>query len=124
MKNKLTVGQAFDVMINFLDSYYKTTKSGQINSFLSDTGMRTWSYGNRTVDPAIWEDWIECVNTDELTTVEAFKAVAKFVAMRFASKPEAAVTALIDGMRVHKDGSVATPAFWEDWTRCVSELPD
>jgi hypothetical protein len=63
MEHKISARQAFDVMTDFLDIYYEKTGSGQINSLLSDMDMRTWGDGNQTADPAIWEDWINSVNT-------------------------------------------------------------
>ena len=117
--------QAFQAMTCFLDMYYQCSHSDQIGALLGAMNMNIFGDGNQTADPAIWVDWIECVNADDgLTIVEAFKAVAKFVSMRYSFEPEDAVAALIDGMRIHKDGSVANPAFWEDWTRCVNEISD
>lgn len=124
MKNKLTPLQAFQAMTCFLDMYYQSSHSDQIGALLGAMNMNIFGNGNQTADPAIWGDWIECINTDDgLTIIAAFQAVAKFVAMRYSFEPEDTVAALIDGMHIDKNGSIVNPAFWEDWIGCVNEIP-
>lgn len=56
----LTVEEAFIAMQFFLDRFYPNKNSGQdprdILTFISFFGNV-----NRPVDPAIWEDWLDCV---------------------------------------------------------------
>lgn len=56
----LTVEEAFIAMQFFLDQFYPNRNSGQdprdIFTFISFLGNV-----NRPVDPAIWEDWLDCV---------------------------------------------------------------
>jgi hypothetical protein len=123
MEHKITIQQAFDAMTIFLDLYYEKTKSDQINSLLSDMDMRTWGDGNQTADPAIWEDWIECLNNNnEPTIFESFQAAKKFVEMRYSLEPDHAVISLIHGMYVDANGAVENPVFWEQWMKCVSDI--
>jgi hypothetical protein len=123
MKNALTPLQAFQAMTDFFDICYQCSHSDQIGALLGAMDMNIFGHGEGTADPAIWEDWIECVNADnELTTLKAFQAVQKFVAMRYSCEPDNDVVALISGMQIYNDRSVANPAFWEDWIRCVNKI--
>ncbi len=121
MEAKFTIRQAFDAMTSFLEAYYNQTYSSQINSLLSDMDMGTWGDGNQTADPALWEDWIECVNTDDVLTIkEAYEAVARFVSMRYALQPDDYVVALIDGMRFLQDGTPVNSNLWSQWVNSIS----
>jgi len=53
----LTIKQAYAVMILFLDLYYQHTKSDDIAIVL---GCMKLLPDGMSVDPAAWEDWIEC----------------------------------------------------------------
>ena len=63
---KLTVQQAFQAMVNFLEGYYERTKSDDIGSLLGDLQML--NDGN-TADPAAWHRWVKniekIINTPE-----------------------------------------------------------
>lgn len=59
-KDSVTVEEAFIAMQFFLDRFYPNWNSGQdprdIFTFISFFGNV-----NKPVDPAIWQDWLECV---------------------------------------------------------------
>jgi hypothetical protein len=60
----LTIRQAFDAMVCFLEDYYQRSKSDEIAAILSGLSL-LWldpSTGEKwTGDPAYWIDWMKCV---------------------------------------------------------------
>lgn len=56
--NKL---EAYKAMVRFLEKYYNRTKSDDIGSLLGDMILIE---SHRTADPAVWEDWLECIEND------------------------------------------------------------
>jgi len=56
----LTIRQAFDVMVCFLDDYYQRGKSDEIAVLLGGLNVHLWADG-MTADPAFWGDWMKCV---------------------------------------------------------------
>lgn len=55
----LTVEQAYQAMLVFLDKEYNLTKSDDIGAFLG--GCQLTSEGV-TMDPAAWKDWLSSVS--------------------------------------------------------------
>jgi hypothetical protein len=53
----VTIRQAFDAMTCFLEKYYQLTNADEVGGLLSI--MQIW--GDTTADPAVWEDWMACV---------------------------------------------------------------
>lgn len=114
----LSQRQAFDAMTIFLDNYYDTTKSNQINSLLSDMDMHTWGSGDEPADPALWEDWINCIHEKEHVTIqEAYHAVSLFVGMRYALEPDKHVVMLI-----HKIQNTKDLELWQLWLKSVERI--
>lgn len=123
MTIKLTARQAFDAMINFLERYYEKTASNQINNLLSDMDMNTWGNGNETADPALWEDWIECINgKDSLTLEGAYQSVAKFVSMRYSLQPDEHIVTLINDIHQSKIERSRSTFFWKEWINSVNKI--
>jgi hypothetical protein len=56
---RLTEKEAFAAMVLFLEKFYETTKSDDVGALLGS--MMVLGDGG-TADPAIWEEWVECVN--------------------------------------------------------------
>ena len=56
----LTIRQAFDAMVLFLERQYALDKSDDIGTLLSSLNLQVWA-DNRTADPAAWNDWMESV---------------------------------------------------------------
>lgn len=59
MNENLTTLQAFNSMRLFLEKYYKETGSDDVGALLSDM---LFLEDGKTADPAIWKEWIDCVN--------------------------------------------------------------
>lgn len=62
MKDKLSIQQVFDIMTHFLTVYWEKTDSEDVANLLSDMNTEVWLDGS-TADPAIWDDWVEAVET-------------------------------------------------------------
>lgn len=60
----LTIRQAFDAMVQFLENWYHLTRSEGVANLLSGLEL-AWSdpaTGERwTADPALWDDWMSSV---------------------------------------------------------------
>jgi len=59
----LTTQEAFVAMRSFLEGYYERTKSDDVGALLGD--MQLLGDG-LTADPAIWEDWLSCVERSKI----------------------------------------------------------
>jgi hypothetical protein len=58
-KKILTLDEAYDAMVDFLEKYYKMTNSDDIGSFLSAMQLIGKA---QTADPAMWHDWKDSVD--------------------------------------------------------------
>jgi hypothetical protein len=56
----LTIRQAFDAMVHFLERQYALDKSDEIGTLLSSLSLQIWA-DDTTADPAAWDDWMESV---------------------------------------------------------------
>lgn len=56
--NKLSLEQSYLAMQLFLEKYYNLTGSDDIGSLLGSMQM---SDDGKTMDPAIWDDWLSSV---------------------------------------------------------------
>ncbi|MCY9517149.1 hypothetical protein [Paenibacillus apiarius] len=54
----ITELNAYKAMVIFLEQYYERTKSDDIGSLLGDLIMLN---DGTTGDPAVWDEWIECL---------------------------------------------------------------
>lgn len=129
MKKKLTIRQAYDVMTNFLEMYWKETDCDEIAGLLSDMSTEIWADGS-TGDPAIWGEWEESVRTivgneQELTIRQAFKAMTTFLEQYIPFKtPSHGVFELMNGIKIFKDGTTSNPIFWKHWLVSVQGVFD
>lgn len=55
---ELTIKQAFEVMVLFLEEFYNRTQSDDVGGLLGDLILLE---DGSTADPAAWYDWVECV---------------------------------------------------------------
>ncbi len=55
----LTPELAYQAMYEFLVNLYQRTKSDELGSLL---GSMSYLADGETADPAIWKDWMLCVN--------------------------------------------------------------
>ena len=56
----LTIRQAFDAMVHFLERQYALDKSDDIGTLLGSLSLQIWA-NDTTADPAAWDDWMESV---------------------------------------------------------------
>ena len=127
MEKKLTIQQAYDVMTNFLEIYWKETDCDEIACLLSDMSTEIWADGS-TGDPAIWEEWEESVyatvgNERKLTIQQSFEAMVKFLNQYIPFKtPRGNVSELMNGIKM-LDGVTSNP-IWEHWLSSVRRVID
>ncbi|MCG8459054.1 MAG: hypothetical protein MI919_22485 [Holophagales bacterium] len=51
--------EAFEAMFAFLEEVYERTKSDELGSLLGSMSLLP---DGQPADPAVWADWLECVN--------------------------------------------------------------
>ena len=59
MDIQLTELEAYTAMHVFLEKFYNTTQSDDVGGLL---GSMSLLEDHSTADPAIWKEWIECIN--------------------------------------------------------------
>ncbi len=58
MNHVMTAQEAYEVMMLFLEKHYRLTSSDDIGALL---GAMQFFEDGLSADPAMWEDWLECV---------------------------------------------------------------
>lgn len=112
---KLTALQAYNAMTLYLDNYYNHTLSDDIGSLLGCMQF----IGDRTVDLALWDDWIDAVdsNQKELSILEAFIAMKRYLqgyAERISSKE---VKGMLENMQLISENETIDPICWKNWMK-------
>lgn len=59
MKQQINILQAYKAMCCFLEKYYQNTSSDDVGSLLGDLQFLK---SGKTADPAVWQEWIDCIN--------------------------------------------------------------
>jgi hypothetical protein len=118
--NQLTSGQAFEAMHLFLEGHYQQTHSDDVGTLLCDMDKLP---DGLTVDPAAWEDWIECVAKVGAadSPEQAFEAMRLFLEMYHQQTHSDDIALLLADIEKLPSGSTADPAAWEDWIECVAK---
>jgi hypothetical protein len=119
----LTPLQAFKAMAIFLDEYYWLTKSDDLGGLLGAMSFDIFGDGTQTADPAIWDDWIDCLaGKDHLTIQEAYKSIIIFVSEQFSPQPDEHVAALVEGMQFSSDNKPINSLLWQQWCDAVEKV--
>lgn len=63
----ITISEAYRAMFTFLDMYYDRTNIEEIGSLLGDMHI---TKDNRTIDPAVWDDWLEAIKRSRIDNLE------------------------------------------------------
>lgn len=117
--------RAFNAMTNLLDDNYQKTKSDNVGVLLG--GMQQFEDGG-TFDPAMWYEWIESIekvrklNGDELTELEGFKAMKKFLELYYnhISKPYD-IRRILKTLEVSSDDKPINSDAWNLWFKCIKK---
>lgn len=127
MEKKLTILQAYDVMTDFIEKYWKKTGCDEIACLLSDMSKDVWADGS-TGDPAIWGEWEESVqrvvgSLQELTIKEAYESMVRFLGQYIPfQESEGEASKLLNGIKMGDDGSIADPVLWQEWLKSVNYI--
>lgn len=118
MDNKLTILQAFKAMYAFLESYYNQTKSDDLGLLLSC--LQLFPEGG-TFDPAMWQEWLDAIGPkDDLTTLEAFKGVQRFLEYYCSYVDSEDIMKLLNSMQAsYKD--LTNSIIWQKWELVVNQ---
>ena len=131
MNKKLSIYQAYCVMIDYLDKYYFKVYADDIGDLLG--GMVFLEDGS-TADGAAWEDWIEAIdkvkpshdvhnNKDILLTVDEAYIVATNFLENFAQLTNSEDTRkLLDEKMLLRDGNPVDRENWDEWMRSVDKI--
>ncbi|MBI2352998.1 hypothetical protein HYV11_02005 [Candidatus Dependentiae bacterium] len=90
MSKKLTALQAYQIMLHFFDSIYFQTYDDDLGSMMSGAALYSIDSVPMTMDPAVWDDWMESIkmvlndsritfDTVELTIDQAYAAVGQYL---------------------------------------------
>jgi hypothetical protein len=117
--------QAFNIMKQYLNSFYHKTKSDDIGSLLGDIWLLE---DGLTADPAAWEDWVDSIksiipgfkNHDQLTLEQAFLSARKFLEGYYERTSSSDTAVIIANMKTLSSISVTTAKLWPEWTRILN----
>jgi hypothetical protein len=146
IEKKLTMDEAYDAMIDYLDKDYERTHSVDVVSLLD--GMCLLKDNNKSADPGAQEEWKESVdkilsqnprvrhnvsyekdtlnmeNTEKILTIdEAYDAMIDYLEgyyERISRSSE--VGAILARMYLLADGTSAEPSALEDWKKSVDKI--
>lgn len=112
--------QAFNIMKQYLDTFYHKTKSDDIGSLLGDIWLLD---DGETADPAAWEDWMDSVKSvvpefkshDLLTLDQAFLAARKFLEGYYERTTSSDTASIIANMQPSPNDPITTSRLWPEW---------
>jgi hypothetical protein len=101
----------------FLESMYDQTRYEDMMVLVS--GMCLSSDGERSMDPAMLDDWNDVVGSRKLSTKpEAFAATRDYLVKWYEIGPQDEIKAVIDLMEFGDDGRAVSSSTAEMWDRC------
>ncbi|HEY5095535.1 MAG TPA: hypothetical protein VII69_10490 [Candidatus Eremiobacteraceae bacterium] len=105
----------------FLESIYNQTRYEDLMVLVS--GMSLSSDGQRSIDPAMLDDWTEVVGSRKLSTrIEAFAAARDYLVNWYEIGPQDEIKAVIDSMETGDDGRPVLSGTAEIWDRCWASV--
>jgi hypothetical protein len=115
----LTRLQSFYAMQLFFENYFKETSSDSLGSLLSC--MLFLEEGGQTADPALWEDWIDCLKGNEFTTpIQAFIAVRLFLENYYKNSSSSTIKKILEDTKVSVVDQVPIDQeTWNRWLKCI-----
>ena len=130
MKKKLTTLQAYNAMVKLFIIYYYLDPAGDIGVVI---GCMSFLQNKKTVDSAMWEFWIECLdmilkhknlrNYNHLTPLQAFLAIGLFLEGYFGTTNLLKdIEFLEQNIRLARDKKLVDPTLWKKWLQCVDEV--
>lgn len=122
----LTIKEGYKTMYLFLELYYKKTSSDDIGSLL---GCMSFLQNERTADLALWEDWMDAINTlqvkpvkDELSVAEAFEAMRFYFESYQARGSSDDIASILNDMHYSSDRTTVNPETWNIWLQCIDDV--
>ena len=130
MDNKektLTLDDAYDAMVDYLEKYYEKTKSDDIGLLVGD--MMLFDDGIST-DPAALDDWNQSVckiknlridNIQRLTITEAYNTMIDYLDSYRDRTNSKEIATLLSNMMVAED-KIIPNASWNAWVVSVDKI--
>ena len=124
MSNKISTREAFDAMRLFLEEFYNRTDSDDVGSLL---GGIQFCDDNTTMDPAAWDDWLNCIMHEtcvggNLSYLEALKSMICFLENYYEQTSSDDVGDILGGLLILEDGRTTDPSAWDRWMDCVNKV--
>ena len=130
MQKKLTELQAYNAMVKLFIKYYDLDPSGDIGMVI---GCMSFLKNKKTVDRAMWEIWIECLdkilkhknlrNYNHITPLQAFLAVGYFLEEYFGTADLMQdIDFLEKNVRLATNKQRIDLILWKNWLQCVDEV--
>lgn len=132
---RLTMNDAYDAFVDFLEKYYQKTHIGDIGSLIGDMLLLK---DDKPTDPAALEDWNESVSkildqdqqtyTPEvlvsitLTVDEAYNAMIDFLEGYCYRTSSDEIRVLLNEMALVDHRKTSNPIIWNDWIESVNTI--
>jgi hypothetical protein len=128
---KLSKIKAYKAMFSFLDAYYfRMSEPDDIGGLLGGLNIVNEN-PVKTLDLAMWEDWIEAVGVvqkgkqQNLTTEKAYEAMQQFLNTYFqrGKRKSHEIGVLLGGCKMHpKTKKTLDPAMWQYWLKAIEAV--
>lgn len=129
----LTIEDAYDAAVDFLEKLCDKTKSEQVIDIVSEMPLVA---NGKSIDPATLENWHKAIektlNHNSKTTRQNFELIGKNLTIKQAYEVMinfldmytyfTEIVAILSNMRPSNDGIPADPAAWTDWMESVNKI--
>ena len=131
----LTIDDAYDAVVDYLEKLYNKTKSGDVGSLASE--MSLFADG-KSADPAAQKDWTRSVDKildsnssnrknfelsgNKLNIEQAYDAMIDFLDGYRGRITSADVAAILQDMKLITAGTSADPVAWNNWVESVDKI--
>ena len=76
----------------------------------------------QTADPALWGDWIDCLNHDEfITPIQAFGSAHLFLKNYYENSSSNAIKRVLEDTEISNEGLPVHQEVWTHWLNCINE---
>jgi len=128
---KLTIEQAYDAAIDYLEKYSVCTSSEDIAFLASDMLLLV---DETSADPAAQEDWDDSIRNIlkkqnitykeniKLNNQQAYLTVIDYLEGYYERTTSEDIANLISKMKLLEENTSANPTTWENWNRSVEEV--
>lgn len=127
---KLSIDQAYDVVVDYLDKYYKKTKLDELGDLVGDMMLLD---DNISLDPAAIDDWKDSVekilsqhhsevSNQELTPTGAYAAMIDYLKEYGKRINSEEINSLVHAWMLSDDNKIVNRMAWQEWMSSMSKV--